>query len=69
MILPGHPEYYPTLNIVTQLATIQSLVSVIRPGNSGLPEAVTNEQLKEYILGGEYDVRLNEIGEDDDDDC
>lgn len=68
LILPGSPAFEATLGAVLppdwqQVADQHSaLVVVVRP-DTGLMEVVSPEEAREYAFGGEYDLRLEAIGE------
>lgn len=63
IILPGDPEFDLTLSTAL-LPHTEGSVYVARSG-SGLLEPLDPEgsDLAEYLYGGEYDQRLEEIGE------
>lgn len=66
LILPGDLEYELTLN--GTLPPVQSGVQplyVQRPG-SLLMEPVTPQEMTEFLLSGEYEERLAEMDDDDD---
>lgn len=71
IILPGHPffdEYlYSTLPPDWRDCAYHNpdFAFIVRPDGSGLLEAVSEEELEEYLEGGEYDERLIEMGDDD----
>lgn len=70
LILPGHPwfeEYlYSTLPPSWRNFAYHNpdFAFVARTG-SGLLEAVTEDELEEYLEGGEYDQLIEERGDDD----
>lgn len=73
LILPGDPEFDSTLGATlppgwqsVQAATNGDFGFIVRPGGV-LLEPVTGEELDEYLEGGEYDERLEEIWEPEDD--
>lgn len=72
LILPGNPLFDLTLALpdfrfaVTLAEDCGSNTWVARQG-TGILEPVTTRDLDEYLLGGEYDSRLEEIGESLDD--
>lgn len=66
LILPGDVEYECTLN--GTLPPVQEGIQPLyiqRPG-SLLLEVATPEEMTEYLLSGEYDERLDEMPDDDD---
>lgn len=65
ILLPGDPDFEETLGR-TLPPNSGGKVCIARSG-SGLLEAVDfdSQELVDYLLGGEYDVRLEEIGEDE----
>lgn len=73
LILPGDPDFNITLGAAmppgwqsVQAATNGDFGFIVRPG-SLLMEPVTGEELDEYLEGGEYDERLIELGETEED--
>jgi hypothetical protein len=63
LLLPGDPEF--NLWLYSSLPPGESaLTYVVRADGSGLLEAVDEDVFTEYIEGGEYDARLEEIGEE-----
>lgn len=73
LILPGDPLFDQTLglNLPPNWGQVAAQNSggcnfVARLG-SGILEPVTAAEFAEYYEGGEYDARLEEIGDDDDD--
>ncbi|QMS87307.1 hypothetical protein HUN01_06810 [Nostoc edaphicum CCNP1411] len=72
LILPGHPFFddylYCTLPPAWRNFAYHNpdFAFVARSG-SGILEVVTQEEMEEYIEGGEYDQRLEECGDDDED--
>lgn len=49
-----------------QVAAKQGTYALIaRSGGCGMLEAVTTDELEEYLEGGEYDERLSEIEDDE----
>lgn len=67
LILPGDIEFNWTLN--GYLPPVQNGVQplyVQRPG-SLIMEPATPEEMTEYLLSGEYDERLAEMGDEDED--
>lgn len=73
LILPGDPEFNFTLatspppNWRQAAAKGGGFVNFVIEPNSGLMRPVTPEELTEYLEGGEYDERLDEIEDDWDD--
>jgi hypothetical protein len=71
IILPGDPEFDLTLGVNLppnwgQVAhQTWGQTACIARADSGLLEAVSGNELIEYLEGGEYDQRLIEIGEDE----
>ncbi|GAX43444.1 hypothetical protein NIES4075_44570 [Tolypothrix sp. NIES-4075] len=71
IILPGHPFFdqylYGTLPPGWRNYAFHNpdFAFVARAG-SGLLEAVSEDELDEYLEGGEYDDRLEEIGDNTD---
>ena len=64
LLLPGQPGFYEIL--ATPPPDPSRRVNFIaRVGGSGILEAVEERDLDEYLEGGEYDERLEEIGEDE----
>ncbi|MEH2198638.1 hypothetical protein [Nostoc sp.] len=71
IILPGDPEFDWTLQ--TSIPPHWRQVAQQDPGGfafcaragSGVLEPMTDEDLEEYLYGGEYDERLEQIGEAD----
>ncbi|MBF2016297.1 MAG: hypothetical protein IGS23_14050 [Rivularia sp. T60_A2020_040] len=68
IILPGTTLFKET---VAELQTLQIVFNsdaeynfIALPGNNGLLEAVTPQRTIEYLEDGEYDQRLQEIGND-----
>jgi len=72
LILPGNPLFDLTLGTAlpfdwreVAFKSFGEYAFVCRADN-GILEAVPEEEAREYLYGGEYDERLNEIGEWDD---
>ncbi|WP_414587411.1 hypothetical protein [Scytonema sp. PCC 10023] len=64
LLLPGDPKF--DLWLYSSLPPGESaLTYIVRADGSGLLEAVDEANFTEYIEGGEYHARLEEIGEDD----
>ncbi|WP_196517084.1 hypothetical protein [Nostoc sp. WHI] len=73
LILPGHPFFddwlYCTLPPTWRnFAYHNPNFAFVARSGSGLLEAVTEDEMEDYIEGGEYDQRLEECGDYDDDD-
>lgn len=73
LILPGDPAFSFTLATARrpdwrqrEQVMGEPMSFVVEPG-SGLARPVSQAELEEYLEGGEYDERLDEIGEMDDD--
>ncbi|MBF2025613.1 MAG: hypothetical protein IGS48_02440 [Oscillatoriales cyanobacterium C42_A2020_001] len=67
LILPGDPEFAWTLgNYLPPTPQRTEVVYIQRPGSSIL-EPATPEEAYEYCHSGEYDERLAEIPDNDDD--
>ncbi|MHC5824346.1 MAG: hypothetical protein ACYT04_53040 [Nostoc sp.] len=71
LILPGHPKFDWTLSTAIPFHWKQvaqqdpdGFAFCARAG-SALLEPMTDKQLEEYLYGGEYDERLEEIDEAD----
>lgn len=62
LLLPGDPEFERTLGTVLPPAA-PGQVFIVRAGSSIL-EPATPDEVDEYLLGGEYDERLEELGDD-----
>ncbi len=74
LILPGNPLFDLTLTsslppgwVETAVKDGEQCAFVVR--DSGLMEPVTSADLDEYLLGGEYQARLDAIGQFDQDDA
>lgn len=61
LLLPGDAEYNRLLAVPPP--NQGERFYVVRPGGSGLMESVSDDELDEYLLSGEYEERLGEIGE------
>lgn len=64
LLLPGEPGF------VEILATPppdpgKQYAYIVRPGSGGIPELATVGELDEYLNSGEYDERLDEIGQEE----
>lgn len=71
IILPGDPGFYETLgnlppNWGQVAANTSGDFSLIARAGTGILEAVSTQEVEEYLWGGEYDERLLEMGDDDD---
>lgn len=64
LILPGDPEFYATLG-TTLPPSPPGSAYIVRAG-SLLLEPATQEEIDEYLLGGEYDERLSEMEPEED---
>jgi hypothetical protein len=70
LFLPGDPGFDETLATPppdwgrAAAADGQSYAFVVRPGSGGVAEAVTLEELEDFLDGGEYEERLQEIGDE-----
>lgn len=71
IILPGHPffEQYLYCTLPPDWKNFAyhnpDFAFIVSPGGNGLLKAVTNDELEEYLEGGEYDERLSEMEDDD----
>lgn len=68
IILPGDEEFDKTLGLVMppdwhQVADRHNDIVFVARAGSGILEAVSQTEAREYHLGGEYDQRLEEIGD------
>lgn len=68
LILPGHPLFNLTLatprpDYQDKAARDGNTYAFVAEPNSGLMRPVTSEELEEYLYGGEYEERLDEIDE------
>ncbi|MBD2100264.1 hypothetical protein [Leptolyngbya sp. FACHB-261] len=70
LILPGHPLFNATLGATLppgwqQTAAVgNEALFVVRPGLSGLFTPATPHEWRDYLEGGEYEARLEELGDD-----
>ena len=62
ILLPGDPEYELTLGTVLPPAA-PGQVFIVRAGSLIL-EPATPDEVDEYLMGGEYDERMGELGDD-----
>lgn len=70
LILPGDPEFYETLGHPPPgwqqvAAACNDGIALIARAGSGILEAVSWDEAEEYLEGGEYDERLEELGENE----
>lgn len=71
IILPCDPEFHQTIgqNLppgwVDESNRIGYACRFVVSPETGLMRPVTNEELDEYLYGGEYDERLEQIGQAD----
>ncbi len=69
LILPGHPLFDLTLMCPRpdwhETAAKDNQYAFVAEPYSGLMRPATQDELEDYLYGGEYDERLVEIGEDD----
>lgn len=71
LLLPGDPEFDWTLasslppSWRAAAAAIGEQVAFVAEAGSGLLRPATAEELNDYLYGGEYDDRLDEIGDGD----
>jgi hypothetical protein len=71
IILPGTPEFDFTLgrnlppNWRAVAAQNGSSFHFVARSGSGILELVNDSDLQEYLEGGEYEERLNEMGDED----
>lgn len=74
IILPGDPLFAHTLNTALppdwkQVAASNSQMGfIVRADGSGLLEAVNRADFNEYAYGGEYDERLFELVDEEEED-
>lgn len=67
LLLPGDPEFYEVLATPppdwgrAAAADGDSYAFIVKPGSGGVAEAVTLEELDDFLDGGEYDERMDEI--------
>lgn len=73
LLLPGDPEFDKTLGHTLPLDWQQvahknsgEYAFVVRPGTGGVMECVPVEEATDYVFGGEYYERLDEIEEYED---
>jgi hypothetical protein len=70
IILPDNPLFYDTLfrfqppDWFSKASQDGNSIRFVFRKNTGLMEAVTEEELEEYLNGGEYEERLEDIGDD-----
>lgn len=72
LLLPGDPAFYQTLGKTLppdwqRVAQQHSgdYAFVVRPGDGGVMEAVSQDEATEYYNSGEYDERLQEVEAED----
>ena len=68
LILPGHPEFELTLSLARpsnwlSVAQKHGNFCFVADCETGLLRAASPLETTEYLLGGEYQLRLNRIGE------
>ncbi len=69
LILPGDPEFDVTLSMMlppnSEAASHQAGCQVIfaAEAGSGILRPLAGKELEEYLYGGEYDERMEEIGD------
>lgn len=71
LVLPGDPEFNWILQTARppnwqEKAKDDDQYAFVGKTGSGIVEAVNRQEFDEYVYGGEYDERLEEIGDDDD---
>lgn len=67
LLLPGNPDFHKTLNLLNSgVGLIQSEAYIQRPG-SLLLEPVSYEEAIRYAQSDEYDERIDELENQDDD--
>ncbi|OLP18085.1 hypothetical protein BST81_13755 [Leptolyngbya sp. 'hensonii'] len=71
LILPGHPLFDLTLaspppNWGEVAARDGNTYALVAEPGSGIMRPATQAELEDYLYGGEYDERMDEIGEWDD---
>ncbi len=68
LLLPGSPEFELIRAAVLPPGWQQlgARTFIVRADGSGLLEPATEEEVIEYVEGGEYDQRLIELGEFED---
>lgn len=71
LILPGMPDFDETIAHIMpfdwrNIADKYNDFQFIARSGSGLLEAVSNNQATEYLYGGEYDQRLQELENEND---
>ena len=60
LLLPGMPGFNEILASPPPDPG-QDYAYVVRPDSAGVPECVTEDELREYLNGGEYEARLMEM--------
>ncbi|KST64075.1 hypothetical protein [Mastigocoleus testarum] len=62
LLLPGEPGFQETLvNAMHLFKPRHNTAFIARPGSNGLMIPVSGAELREYLLGGEYDERMDEL--------
>ncbi len=69
IILPGHPDFDLALGAIPpdweQVAARGEGITFVADAETGLLRAATVDECEEYLFGGEYDERLEAMGEDE----
>jgi len=70
LILPGDPEFSETLatpppNWREVAARLSGEFAFVAKADSGILQPVSMRELDDYIEGGEYDERLEQLGDED----
>lgn len=67
LILPGTHLFNESINLLQEFQVKfeadDDYGFIVLPGSCGLMEAVTQKRAKEYLYDGEYEKRLEEMGE------
>ncbi len=69
LILPGNPLFNISLATLPpgwQNSASNSPKFIVRSNGAGLLEQVDDRQFQDYVHGGEFDQRLNELDDDED---
>ena len=61
LILPGDPRFDFTLAYPPPIGSAQEDIAFIADSQSGILRAATRKEVEEYLFGGEYDERLQQI--------
>jgi hypothetical protein len=61
LILPGNPLFDMTLGMALPPSPLSTEVCFVARAGSGILEPASPDQVREYLMGGEYDERLSEI--------